>query len=233
MGPGSLTRSLGSEPRDGHAKATTTWGGAGFRPRTSAPPHVRILAPKAALAVAFSGAGGHVKRATKLCSQPSESRLGLELREGRTEAAAQPPLCPKSMSLTTPNAQPPPAPCRGAQRKLHSRLRRVGGRPAGCAHVRAAPPALPRASCWDRQGSPQRRAPQRTTTRHPNFTATPPASRLTSPRAEEVEEGVVGDLLGDCSHGASALMLLLFLDGFDGHVLPFLPVNGTPTGIRP
>lgn len=244
MGPGSLTRSLGSEPRDAtgglhsNAKATIIWSGAGFHSRrTVFPPRIRILAPPAALAAAFSGAGGHVKRATELCSQPSESHSGLELGEGRTEAAAQPPLCPKSTSVTTPNAQPPPAPRRGGQRKPHPRLRGVGGRPAGCARVRAAAPAPPRGFLPGQAPTDPpagRAAPSAELARGPRpDTAIPPASRFTSQRAEEVEEGVVGDLLGDCSHGASALMLLLFLDGFDGHVLPFLPVNGAPTGIRP
>ena len=174
-----------------------------------------------------------MKRATELCSQPSESHLGLELREGRTEAAAQPysalsPCLPQHLS-----AQPPPAPCRGAQRKLHSMLGRLGGRPASCAHVRAAPPALSWGFLLGRAGQPPAPSSPEDCDQTPEAHAAPPASRLTSQRAEEVEEGVAGDLLGDGSHGASAPMLLLFLDGFDGHVLPFLPVDGTPTGIRP
>lgn len=61
----------------------------------------------------------------------------------------------------------------------------------------------------------------------------PQPGLLTSQWAEEVEKGIVGDLLGDCSDGASALMFLLLLDGFDSHVLSFLPVNDAPTGVRP
>lgn len=60
-----------------------------------------------------------------------------------------------------------------------------------------------------------------------------PPSPLTFQRTEEVEKGIVGDLFGDCSDGASALMFLLFLDGFDCYIFSFLPVNGTPTGTRP
>ena len=55
-----------------------------------------------------------------------------------------------------------------------------------------------------------------------------PAPPLTFQRAEEVEERVVGDLFGNRSHRASALMLLLLLDRFDGDVFSFLPVNDTP-----
>lgn len=53
---------------------------------------------------------------------------------------------------------------------------------------------------------------------------------LTFERAEEVEKGVVGDLLGDSSDGAAALVLLLFLDGFDRDVLSLLPVDSAPAG---
>lgn len=50
--------------------------------------------------------------------------------------------------------------------------------------------------------------------------------------AEEVEEGLIGHLFGDGSHGAPALVLLLFLDGFDCNIFPLLPVNCTPAGTR-
>ena len=53
---------------------------------------------------------------------------------------------------------------------------------------------------------------------------------LTFERTEEVEKGVIGDLLGNGSDGAAALVLLLFLDCFDCDVFPFLPVNGAPAG---
>ena len=50
---------------------------------------------------------------------------------------------------------------------------------------------------------------------------------LTFDGVEEVEEGVVGDLLGDSAHCAAPFMLLFLLDGFHRHVLPLLPVYGT------
>lgn len=60
----------------------------------------------------------------------------------------------------------------------------------------------------------------------------PRTAALTFQRTEEVEKGVIGDLLGDSSDGASALVLLFFLDGFDCNVLSFLPVNSAPTEAR-
>ena len=44
---------------------------------------------------------------------------------------------------------------------------------------------------------------------------------------EEVEEGVVGDRLGDRPHRATALVLLLLLDGLQRYVLPLGPVDHT------
>lgn len=55
---------------------------------------------------------------------------------------------------------------------------------------------------------------------------------LTFQRTEEVEKGIIGDLLGDGSDGASTLVFLLFLDRFDGDVFSFLPVNSAPAGAR-
>lgn len=49
-------------------------------------------------------------------------------------------------------------------------------------------------------------------------------------RGEEVEEGVVGDRLGDRPHGAAALVLLFLLDGFQRDVLALRPVNGAAEG---
>ena len=53
---------------------------------------------------------------------------------------------------------------------------------------------------------------------------------LTFDGVEEVEEGVVGDLLGDGAHSAAPFVLLFLLDGFHCHVLPLLPVYGTAMG---
>ena len=53
---------------------------------------------------------------------------------------------------------------------------------------------------------------------------------LTFDGVEEVEEGVVGDLLGDGAHRAAAFVLLFLLDGFHRHVLPLLPVYRTAEG---
>ena len=131
----------------------------------------------------------------------------------------------------------------------------MGGRPVSCAHVRApAGPSPELRAAWGlsartgthgptRKATAGRAADSTVPARGPGDTLTvagipfasvrePQPSPLTSQRAEEVEKGIIGDLLGDCSDGASALMFLLFLDGFDGYVLSFLPVNGTPTGIR-
>lgn len=47
---------------------------------------------------------------------------------------------------------------------------------------------------------------------------------LTFDGVKEVEEGVVGHLLGDGAHGAAAFVLLLLLDGFHRDVLPLVPV---------
>lgn len=54
------------------------------------------------------------------------------------------------------------------------------------------------------------------------------ASGLTFDRVEEVEEGVLWNLLGDGAHRTSALVLLLFLDGFHRHVFAFLPADLAP-----
>lgn len=47
---------------------------------------------------------------------------------------------------------------------------------------------------------------------------------LTFDRVKEVEERVVGHLFGNSANGATAFMLLLLLNGFNGHVLPLVPV---------
>lgn len=54
--------------------------------------------------------------------------------------------------------------------------------------------------------------------------------RSTFRRGEEVEEGVIGDRLGDRSHGATALVLLFLLDGFQRDVLALGPVNRAAEG---
>lgn len=58
----------------------------------------------------------------------------------------------------------------------------------------------------------------------------PVRGRSTFGRGEEVEEGVVGDRLGDRPHGAAALVLLFLLDGFQRDVLALRPVNGAAEG---
>ena len=45
---------------------------------------------------------------------------------------------------------------------------------------------------------------------------------------EEVEEGVVGDSLGDGPDCSASLVLLLLLDGLQRDVLALRPVNRTP-----
>lgn len=50
---------------------------------------------------------------------------------------------------------------------------------------------------------------------------------LTFDRVKEVEERVVGDLLGDGADSATAFMLLLLLYSFHRHILPFVPVYET------
>lgn len=47
---------------------------------------------------------------------------------------------------------------------------------------------------------------------------------------EEVEEGVVGDRLGDRPHCAAALVLLLLLDCFQRDVLALRPVDRAAVG---
>lgn len=47
---------------------------------------------------------------------------------------------------------------------------------------------------------------------------------LTFDRVKEVEERVIGDLLGDCADSATAFMLLLLLNSFHCHILPLVPV---------
>lgn len=44
-------------------------------------------------------------------------------------------------------------------------------------------------------------------------------------RSEEVEEGVVGDRLGDDPHSAAALVLLFLLDCFQCDVLALDPID--------
>lgn len=46
--------------------------------------------------------------------------------------------------------------------------------------------------------------------------------------SEEVEEGVVGDRLGDGPHGAAALVLLFLLDCFQCDVLALYPIDCAP-----
>lgn len=55
---------------------------------------------------------------------------------------------------------------------------------------------------------------------------------LTFDRVEEVEEGVLWDLLGDGAHRTSALVLLLLLDGFHRHVFTLLPADLAPAATQ-
>lgn len=55
---------------------------------------------------------------------------------------------------------------------------------------------------------------------------------LTLWRSEEVEEGVVGDGLGDRPDRATPLVFLLLLDGLERDVLALRPVNRTTVGQR-
>lgn len=47
---------------------------------------------------------------------------------------------------------------------------------------------------------------------------------LTFDGVKEVEEGVVGNLFGNGADGATAFMLLLFLNCFHCHILPLVPI---------
>lgn len=49
-------------------------------------------------------------------------------------------------------------------------------------------------------------------------------------RVEEVEKRAVGNLFGDSADGATAFVLLLFLDRFHGHILPLVPIYHTAMG---
>ena len=55
---------------------------------------------------------------------------------------------------------------------------------------------------------------------------------LTLWRSDDVEEGVVGDGLGDRPDRATPLVLLLLLDGLDRDVFALRPVNRTTVGQR-
>ena len=51
-------------------------------------------------------------------------------------------------------------------------------------------------------------------------------------RIEKVKEAVVFHSLGDCSDGSLRLVLLLLLNGLDGHVLARLPVDGAAFALK-
>lgn len=65
-----------------------------------------------------------------------------------------------------------------------------------------------------------------------NFTQHTELPLPTFQGTEEVEEGLIGHLLGDGSYSAPALVLLFFLDCFDCDIFSFLPVYYTPAGTR-
>lgn len=134
-----------------------------------------------------------------------------------TAGSSGPPVLQVSCSASTSSKGPSPV--------LKTRGKQDASRPGLCptsvpvtGYVRPTPRLL-------HQGSRKTRKPK-------GARAPRSPGGLTFERAEEVEEGIAGDLLGDGPDGASALVFLLLLDGFHRHVLAFLPVNGAPTGTR-
>ncbi len=49
---------------------------------------------------------------------------------------------------------------------------------------------------------------------------------------KEIEERVIGDLFGNSANNATAFMLLLLLNGFHCHILPFVPVYLTAKAMQ-